>query len=155
MLRLISQYNTDRPIIYTSDMHTWYTSRPHSDAKKSHINYAVYDSQWETAIAYELDRNPGVKSWVKNDHLGFEIHYIHDGKHHKYLPDYVVLLTNNTYIILEVKGKVTQQVKSKELATEEWIQAITEDKRFGKWTYAMSTHPKDLPNIIKKVLNYN
>jgi len=152
-LSLTPIYNTERQIIYTGDMAPWYTSRPHSPTVKSHINYAVYDSGWETTEAYMLDRDPNVESWVKNEHLGFDIHYVHNGIHHKYRPDYIIRLINGTHLVLEVKGKVTQQVRSKELAMQEWIQAINQDGRFGKWHYAMSTNPKDLEGLIKNALN--
>jgi type III restriction enzyme len=131
-------------------MRTWYTSKRHTDAVKSHINYAVYDSQWEITEAFELDRNSLVYSWVKNDHLGFEILYIHNGIHHKYRPDYIIRLTNGIFLILEVKGQPKPQDVSKQVALGEWIQAVNQDGRFGKWTWTVSTHPKDLGNIISK-----
>ena len=148
--RLEPQFNQDRPLIWTGDMRTWYTSKPHTDTLKSHINYAVYDSRWEATEAFELDRNPAVESWVKNDHLGFEIHYIHSGTHHKYRPDYIIRLTNGTHLILEVKGQPTQQDRSKEIALQEWIEAVNTQGGFGKWLYAQSTHPKDIKDIIQK-----
>jgi type III restriction enzyme len=148
--KLVPQFNTDRAIIYTGEMRTWYTSKRHTDAVKSHINYAVYDSQWEITEAFELDRNSLVYSWVKNDHLGFEILYIHNGIHHKYRPDYIIRLTNGIFLILEVKGQPKPQDVSKQVALGEWIQAVNQDGRFGKWTWTVSTHPKDLGNIISK-----
>ncbi|MGD0804479.1 MAG: DEAD/DEAH box helicase family protein [Candidatus Bathyarchaeia archaeon] len=150
--RLEPQFNQDRSLIWTGDMRTWYTSKPHTDTLKSHINYAVYDSRWEATEAFELDRNPSVDSWVKNDHLGFEIHYIHGGVHHNYRPDYVIRLTNGTYLILEVKGQPTQQDRSKEIALQEWIEAVNTHGGFGKWVYAQSTHPKDIKDIITNVI---
>lgn len=150
--KLVPIYNEERPIIYTGDMRTWHTSRKHTDAIKSHINYAVYDSSWEATEAFELDRNPNVEAWVKNDHLGFDIYYIHAGVVHKYRPDYVIRLSDGTHLILEVKGQPTQQDRSKELALDDWVTAVNNDKRFGKWTQAMSTHPKDIPYIIEKVV---
>jgi hypothetical protein len=64
------------------------------------------------------------------------------------------------YLILEVKGQLKQQDTSKEIALEEWIAAVNQDKRFGKWSYAMSTHPKDLTGILsnavtKKLENFS
>lgn len=152
--KLLPIYNEERPIIYTGDMKTWYTSKPHTDTVKSHINYAVYDSRWEFTEAAELERNPNVESWVKNDHLGFDIHYMHAGVVHKYRPDYIIRLTNGTHLILEVKGQPTQQDRSKEIALVDWVTAINNDKRFGKWTQATSTHPKDIETIIEKSLSF-
>ena len=71
---------------------------------------------------------------------------------HKYRPDYVIRFTDGTHLILEVKGQPTQQDRSKELALEDWVTAINNDKRFGKWSSATSTHPKDIPYIIEKIV---
>jgi type III restriction enzyme len=60
-------------------MPTWYTSKPCEATRKSHINVCVYDSTWEASHAFELDRNEAVKSWVKNDHLGFDMLDQHNG----------------------------------------------------------------------------
>ena len=66
-------FDQDNPIRTTSNMGTWYTGKPCEYTKKSHINFCVFDSAWEATESFELDRNKDVDSWVKNDHLGFEI----------------------------------------------------------------------------------
>src|SRR5215207_4095290 len=71
--RLVPIFDTERPIRSTADMRTWYTSKATGPTKKSHIGQCVYDSTWEETAALELDRNPDVSAWAKNDHLGFEI----------------------------------------------------------------------------------
>ncbi len=55
--------------------------------KSSHINSCVQDSTWEAGEAFQLDHDPGVAAWVKNDHLGFEILYVYRGVVRKYRPD--------------------------------------------------------------------
>ena len=40
----------------------------------------------------ELELNRNVKSYVKNDHLGFTIPYVHKGRSHSYMPDFLVRL---------------------------------------------------------------
>ena len=89
-----------------------------------------------------------MRARVKNDHLGFEIHYVHGGVHHKYRPNYIIRLTNGTYLILEVKDQPTQQDRSNEIALQEWIETVNTYGGFGKWLYAQSTHPKDITDII-------
>jgi len=76
--------------------------RPCEYTKKSHINCCVYDSRWEASEAGELERNDNVAAWVKNDHLGFEIHYTFQGIFHKYLPDFLITLRNGTHLVLEI-----------------------------------------------------
>lgn len=62
-------------ICSTSDMRTWYTGKPCGYMEKSHINFCVYGSTWEATESYILDRSKYVTSWVKNDHLGFDVIY--------------------------------------------------------------------------------
>jgi type III restriction enzyme len=145
-------FDEDRPLIYTGDMPTWYTGRQTKAVSRSHINFAIYDSRWEATEAFELERNPNVESWVKNDHLGFEIHYIYGGAHYMYRPDFIIRLKNGTHLILEVKGDYNQQARSKEIALQEWIQAINTSGGFGKWANATSTNPRDIQDIIEKAM---
>ena len=152
-LTLHPQFNPDRPIIRTGDMRTWYTSRLPMSIKKSHINHCVYDGTWEATESFELEGNPDVESWVKNDHLGFEILYIHAGTVRKYRPDFVIRLVNGTHLILETKGITRQKDRSKHIALKEWVEAVNQDGRFGNWAWAVSTHPKDVGLLIKKALN--
>ncbi len=64
-------FDTERPILSTGDMRTWYTGKPCEFTERSHINFCVYDSTWEAAEAFELDRNANVSAWAKKDHMNF------------------------------------------------------------------------------------
>lgn len=143
-----------RPIGATGDMIPWYTGKPRVDAKRCHINFCVCDSTWEAPAAFELDRNPKVASWVKNDHLGFIIHYIFHGERHKYLPDFIIRLTNGIHLVLEIKGQDTEQARVKRGFLEDWVKAVNYDGRFGKWTCDVSFDPADIPGAIGKAYNY-
>ncbi|HEV2732698.1 MAG TPA: hypothetical protein VGV15_21925, partial [Terriglobales bacterium] len=70
---------------------------------------AVFDSRWEASEAFELDRSPLVASWVKNDHLGFEITYSFRHIIRKFRPDYLIRLANRKMLVLEVKGQDNQE----------------------------------------------
>ncbi len=85
-------FDNEYPIRSTGDMRTWYTGRPCEYTRKSHISLCVFDSTWEASEAFELERNPLVEAWVKNDHLGFEILYLFQGVVHKYRPDFLIRL---------------------------------------------------------------
>ncbi len=73
-------FDTERPILSTGDMRTWYTGKPCEFTEKSHINFCVYDSTWESAGAFELDRDANVAAWAKNDHVDFEAPSIYRGR---------------------------------------------------------------------------
>jgi type III restriction enzyme len=64
---LVPVFDTERPIVSTGDMRTWYTGKPCEYTKRSHINFCVYDSTWESADAFQLDRNINVEAWVRTN----------------------------------------------------------------------------------------
>lgn len=149
---IVPVFDSDYPIRSTSHMKTWYTGRPCEPAKKSHINLCVFDSTWEASEAFELDRNENVISWVKNDHLGFEIYYVFKGIVKRYWPDYIIKLTNGTNLVLEVKGQDSQENKTKRQFLDEWVRAVNSKGGFGKWAWAVSKNPADLKGIISNAL---
>jgi len=143
-------FDSDRPIRSTADMRTWYTSKPCEPAKKSHINFCVFDSTWEATEAFQLDRSKNVNAWVKNDHLGFDITYIFKGIVKKYWPDFLIKLINGEYLILETKGQESAEDKTKRQFLAEWVQAVNEKGGFGKWKSEVSYNPSDIPDILDK-----
>ncbi len=143
-------FNKELPIKSTENMMTWFTSRPCEHTIKTHINQVVVDSTWEMTEAFELDHNPEVVAWAKNDHLGFSISYVFRGVIHKYYPDFLIKLKNGKTLILEVKGKDDQQNRTKRQYLQEWIEAVNTDGRFGKWTWDVSFRTSDIKDKIKK-----
>jgi type III restriction enzyme len=142
----------ERPIRSTGDMLPWYSSKPCGRAAHSHINFCVYDSTWEASEAFTLDHDPHVAAWVKNDHLGFEVHYLFQGGVHKYRPDFLIRLRNDVRLVLEVKGQNTDQDRTKREFLAEWIEAVNEDGGFGRWAAAVSFSPSDLADILHQSL---
>jgi len=111
--RLTAIFDKERPIRSTSNVRTWYTSKPSEWVDKSHISHCAYDSGWEASEAYFLDKSDLVTSFVKNDHLGFYIPYNFKGVIRKYYPDFMIRLVNGKYLILETKGIDSQQNQTK------------------------------------------
>ena len=132
-------------------MRTWYTGKPCEFTERSHINFCVYDSTWESAEAFELDRNSNVAAWVKNDHLGFEVLYIYQGVVHKYRPDFLIRFKNGTMLVLEIKGQETSQDRTKREFLDEWVKAVNEHGEFGKWARAVSRNPGDVAEILQQL----
>lgn len=141
-------FDTDNPIRSTSDMRTWYSGKPCVFTQKSHINYCVVDSTWEASEAFEIDRSPNVDAWVKNDHLGFEIHYMYQGSVHKFRPDFIIRLRSGEMLVLEVKGQDDQRNRTKRAFLDEWVTAVNQHGGFGKWRWAVSFHPKDISAFL-------
>ncbi len=145
-------FDHERPIKSTGDMRTWYTGKPCTYSSRSHINFCVLDSTWESSEAYSLDNDERVAAWVKNDHLGFDVAYVYQGAVRKYRPDFLIKLSNGEHLVLETKGRETQQDRTKRQALEEWVDAVNQDGRFGKWHSAVSYHPKDVGGILGLVI---
>ncbi len=141
-------FDSNKPIRSTGDMLPWFTGKPCIPARRSHINLCVVDSTWEVPPTHELDRNPNVAAWVKNDHLGFEIVYSFRGEIHKYRPDFLVRLTNGTQLILEIKGQQTDESKAKHAFLDEWTQAVNEHGGFGKWKTMVSFTGTDIAELL-------
>jgi type III restriction enzyme len=139
-----------RPIRSTGDMMTWYTGKPCEFAKRSHINFCTYDSTWEAAEAFALDDDAAVDAWVKNDHLGFEIIYIYRGVVRKYRPDFLIRLQSGEHLVLETKGRDTEQDQTKRRFLDEWVRAVNEHGGFGRWRWDVSRNPSDIRDILAK-----
>ena len=150
---IIPIFDSDHPIRSTGNMQTWYTGKPCEYTKRSHINFCVFDSTWEASEAFELDRNPHVEAWVKNDHLGFEIHYIFSGVVKKYRPDFIIRLKTGKFLILETKGQDTQQDKTKREFLDEWVISVNEYGGFGLWQWAVSNDPADVAGILEDAIS--
>lgn len=138
-----------RPKRSTSTAPVWYTSRQAQPVQKSQVSHIVVDSGWEKiAFEFERDRIPKLVSWVKNDHLGFEIFYMWQGQQHIYYPDFILKFEGNRYSILEVKGKKKDQDDAKWAAAREWVNAVNADGHFGHWAFAVLDDPADLFKVI-------
>lgn len=139
-----------RPKRSTATTMTWYTSKPTQPVKKTQISHIVIDSGWEkVGLEFERDRIPGLVSWVKNNHVSFEIFYLWQGQMKTYYPDYVIKFENNRYLILEIKGRKTDQDKAKWQAAGEWIVAVNASGNFGAWEFKVLDNPRDLFDVVK------
>lgn len=142
--------DSERPIRATGDMLPWYSSKPCAATVRSHINFCVFDSTWESTEAFALDHDSHVEAWAKNDHLGFEIHYLFEGGVRRYRPDFLIRLTNGTRLVLEVKGIDSDQDRTKREFMREWVEAVNAHAGFGKWVCDVSFSPSDLADILAK-----
>ncbi len=148
--RLEPVFDRDRPIRSTGDMGTWYTGKPCAPTRRSHINFCVYDAGWEASEAFELDRNSEIKAWVKNDHLGFEVLYVFRGVVRKYRPDFIIRLASGKHLVLETKGRESEQDRTKRRFMDEWVDAVNAHGGFGRWASDVSRNPADVKDILAR-----
>ena len=92
---------------------------------------------WEGELCRVLEGCKRVKSYVKNDHLGFVVPYMRGMDRHEYYPDFIVRLDNEVNLVLEVKGFSGEDVLQKREAMEtQWIPGVNRLGNFGKWAFA-------------------
>jgi type III restriction enzyme len=121
---------------------------------KSHLNHVVLDgvrgNSWEEGLAQLLEQDPRVLSYVKNERLDFTIPYVHKGRSHDYVPDFLVRLKVREddeverTLIVEVSGTLkdpaTAATKA-ETARNQWCAAVNNDGAYGRWGYVEVHNP--------------
>ena len=110
--------------------------------------YGLWQADVEASEAFELDRNPAVEAWVKNDHLGFEVLYVYRGVVRKYRPDFLIRLRSGAMLVLETKGRDSDQDRTKRRFLNEWTRAVNRHGGFGCWDWAVSSDPGDIKDIL-------
>ena len=148
--RLTPVFDEENPIGATGQMRTWYTSRPCFPAIKSHVSHLVGDSSWEGHAANVFEDQDDVVAYAKNDHLGFQVQYMWAGSRRRYVPDFLVRLSNGKTLALEIKGTDSPQNKAKRDALNEWVRAINGTGGFGRWDWDVAFRPSDVRDIITK-----
>jgi type III restriction enzyme len=122
--------------------------------KKSEVSHVTLDGKdgntWEQLLAAELELNKNVEAYVKNDHLGFTIPYVHKGRTHSYVPDFLVRLKRvegqhyDRILIIEVSGSQKSPGPTKAKATtarDSWCAAVNNHGGLGRWGYIEMTDP--------------
>ncbi len=145
-------FNPAKPIGSTSDMPSWFTGKKWLQADKCHINRCVYDSGFEAKVATKLMASAKVKAWVKNDHLGFEVGYMYRGIPRRYIPDFLVHLSTDDMLVIEVKGMMTDQDREKIKSLKGWCRDVTQDGRFGNWHCVVVEQMHELEDALESLV---
>ncbi len=127
-------FDEEQPLGSTRQMRTWYTTKPCQPTGRSQISHVVADSAWEAHAANVLEQHPRVQAYAKNDHLGFQVHYLWNGSRRRFVPDFLVRLTNGRTLVLEIKGEDADMHKAKRAALAAWIDAVNTKGGFGTWS---------------------
>ncbi len=114
---------------------------------KSHVNYVVLDGKkgntWEELLATLLEESEDVGAYVKNDHLGFSIPYVHEGQTHQYIPDFLCRLKDPgdgllRTLVVEVSGGLKSPgptAAKAETALHQWCPAVNNHGGWGRWAF--------------------
>ncbi len=146
--RIEPVFDEEFPIGTTRAMRTWYTTKPCQPAQKSQISHVVADSAWEAHAANVLEQGGQVLAYAKNDHLGFQVHYLWNGARRRFVPDFLVRLANGKTLILEIKGEDSPQNKAKRQALEAWVQGVNAKGGFGTWCWDVAFEMATIQDII-------
>ena len=126
-----------RNVNFSTTKDVWRT-----DARKSHVNYVVYDSDWEATFARVAESHPNVMAYVKNQGLGFTVPYRDGNVAREYLPDFIVRIHDGggvedpLNLIVEIKGYKREQVKLKKDTTiEKWVPGVNSLGSYGRWRF--------------------
>jgi type III restriction enzyme len=131
---------------------------------KSHVNHVVLDgvrgNSWEEGLAHVLEHHDQVLAYVKNERLGFTIPYVHEGRSHEYVPDFMVRLVTKPddverTLIVEVSGsrKSPGPTAAKaDTARSQWCAAVNNWGEFGRWGYVEVHNPAEAPALLNEAI---
>ncbi|MFN8474909.1 MAG: ASCH domain-containing protein [Anaerolineae bacterium] len=149
LMPLLNRY---KPIGTTSDV-DFLTVQPCVGTMRSHINLVAADTQtWEQMAAFRLEQAAQhgiVKFYARNDGLDFVIPYEYLGVSHVYEPDYLVRLSNDVTLILEIKGQEKDQDRAKHEAAGRWVQAVNNWGKLGRWDFHVTHDPQMLEKELR------
>lgn len=142
---LLDPYNpvgTSANVLFsTSRRELWET-----DSRFCHVNYVVYDSDWEAEFCRVVESHPRVLAYVKNHGLGFEVPYRYGSVARTYLPDFIVQVDDGRgredplNLVVEIKGYRREDAKEKKSTMETyWVPGVNNLGGFGRWAFAELT----------------
>lgn len=154
---LLPVLNRYKPFGTTAEV-DFKTTRPCHGTQRSHVNQVVLDTRtWEASVAFRLESSEAVKHYARNDHLGLMIPYEFQGVDHHYEPDFLVRLTNDVIVVLEVKGFEDAQTSAKHNAARRWVAAVNNGREHGRWAFHVCRDPqvieKELSWLLENVAN--
>jgi type III restriction enzyme len=155
------------PVGTTAKADFW-TRKVVIEAEKSQVSHVVLDgpkgNTWEERLAGQCERLPEVAAYVKNDHLGFAIPYVHQGRAHSYAPDFLLRLRRaegeafDRMLIVEVSGgrKASHSPGPTAIkaatARDSWCAAVNNHGGFGRWGYLEVTSMDNLREVLQQAI---
>ncbi|PAP79480.1 hypothetical protein B1759_14245 [Rubrivirga sp. SAORIC476] len=151
---LLPVLNRYRPTGSTASVN-FKTTRPCYPTMHSHVNQVVADTrQWEQAAAFRLEQaalEGLIQCYVKNDGVEMSIAYEFLGTSHAYFPDFLVRLADGSMLIIETKGRQTEQDRAKHEAAQRWCRAVSRWGQLGHWRFIECRDPQILLDRIRNV----
>lgn len=146
--RLEPVFDEEMPLGSTRNLRTWYSTKTCHPTQKSQISHMLADSAWEQHAANLLEMSGDVQAYAKNDHLGFQIVYLWNGVRRRYLPDFLIRMTNGKTLVLEIKGEDSEQNRAKRASLAAWTDAVNAKGGFGAWCWDVAFQPAQMADIL-------
>lgn len=142
---MLDAYNPSGSSMYVN-FNTSKKDRWETDARRSHVNWVILDSDWEAEFCRVAEAHPKVVSYVKNHNLGLEVPYRYGSETRKYLPDFIVKIDDGKgeddllNLIVEIKGYRREDAKEKKSTMDVyWVPGVNNLKSYGRWAFAEFT----------------
>jgi len=155
IVAVLDSYNPVGSTIHVN-FNTSKTNRWETDARRSHINWVILDSDWEAEFCRVVEAHPKVKAYVKNHNLGLEVPYRYGSETRIYLPDFIVQVDDGhgekdlLNLIIEIKGYRREDAKDKKSTMETyWIPGVNNNGQFGRWAFAEFTEVYQIESDFK------
>jgi len=137
----------------TSKADRWQT-----DPRKCHINWVIWDSEWEAQFCRVAESHPRVRAYVKNQNLGLEVPYLMGATPRRYIPDFIVQVDDGgdqpLNLIVEVKGYRGENAKEKANTMRAyWVPGVNNLKKFGRWAFAEFTAVYEMDAAFKALID--
>lgn len=134
--------------------------------EKSEVSHVTLDgngpegNSWEKRMAAILEAEPNVAAFVKNDQLGFTIPYVHKGRSHSYIPDFLVRLKGEDgdverTLIIEISGSRKSPgptAQKRETARNSWCVAVNNKGKWGRWAYIEMKEPDQFKTLLAEAI---
>ena len=152
---IVARHLEERPIQAVLDpynpvgstIHVRFTTskktRWETNAGRCHVNWAIYDSEWEAEFCRVAEAHPRVRAYVKNHGLGLEVPYRFQGESRMYVPDFIVLVDDGhgeedlLHLVVEIKGYRREDAKEKaDTMRTYWLPGVNGLRTYGRWDFA-------------------
>jgi len=158
IMAILDPYNPEGSTAHVN-FTTTKKSRWETDSRKSHINWAILDSDWEGELCRVAESNPKVLAYVKNQGLGFEVPYRFGSTMRRYLPDFILLVDDGhgkddpLRLVVEIKGYRGEDAKEKKLTMDGyWIPGVNHVGSLGRWAFAEFTEVYEIEKAFGELV---
>ena len=103
-----------------------------------------YDSSLAPELSWDENAERDMAEWL------FVTYRKTGGVPARYIPDFIAELDIGLNLIIETKGRYSDDADTKAKAAHRWVTAVNKDGNWGLWAYEVVRDPTELPLVIDK-----